>query len=209
MQQLMPKLINRVAVGFHPVYATYTHSDEYQPRDFSQARLLFFGLIKPYKGLDLLLRAMPMILKELPDARLTIAGDVYGKADPYLQLIRKLGIEHAVQKVFRFVDDAEIAGFFQTATLCVLPYKSATQSGVIAVANAFGLPVLATDVGGLGEYIDPGSDGLLVPPDDPTALAEAVISFYQEGMGKTMSERAKANAGRYTWAKLAELVLAK
>lgn len=209
IQQLLPGKVHKVTLGFHPVYATYGSSYDIPLRDFSQPKLLFFGLIKPYKGLDLLLKAMPLILKEMPQARLTIAGEVYGKPAVYTNLIRHLGIEHAVKREFRFVDDSEIAGFFHEATLCVLPYKSATQSGVIAVANAFGLPVLATDVGGLGEYIDPGSDGLLVPPDNPSAIAEAVLGYYREGMGAPMSERAKAKAGRYTWSGLAELVLAK
>ncbi len=197
-------LYQKSRLGFHPIYSA-AESFQFQPD--SNLRLLFFGLIKTYKGLDILLDAMPLILKELPDAKLLIAGSVYGSEEPYLQQIQRLGLQRHVEHHFRYLSDEEVAGFFSKSDLCVLPYKSATQSGVIATAFSYNTPVIASDVGGLGEYIDHGNTGLLVPPEDPQALADAIIRFQREQLHAPMQDKiAKVKAG-YSWRKLAELMI--
>lgn len=169
---------NKSILGFHPIYNCYSEQAELTSEE--PDTLLFFGLIKPYKGLDVLLDAMPRVLSALPHLKLVIAGEVYGDKEAYIRQIYDLGIQHAVDAHFRYISDDEVATFFSRSSLCVLPYKSASQSGVIATSYSFGVPVLASDVGGLGEYIIPGETGYLVKPNDPISLADAIISFYKQ-----------------------------
>jgi D-inositol-3-phosphate glycosyltransferase len=145
--------------------------------------LLFFGYIKPYKGLDLLLEAMPSILREIPAAKLVVAGEVYGDDSVYTGLIARHGLGKSVLWHGRFIANDETAGYFRAADLAVLPYRSATQSGVTKAAFAFDLPVVATDVGGLGEVIHSGVNGYLTTPGDPAALAAAVVRYFREQRG--------------------------
>jgi len=196
-------IARRGVVGFHPCYDCYTQS----PMKTTKGNtLLFFGLIKPDKGLDTLLEAMPLVLKSVPDAVLIIAGEVYGDSKSYVQQIHTLGTTHAVQTHFRYISDPEIAHFFNEASLCVLPYKSASQSGVIATSYSFGVPVLASNVGGLGEYIIDGETGYLVPPENKQKLAEAIIKHLQTQ--PDFSEAIDAYTKRYSWKALAELIIA-
>jgi len=130
--------------------------------------LLFFGRIVPYKGLELLLQSYMEVRKSFP-CQLLIAGD--GNITPYKDMIEGL---QDVTLVNRWIAETEIADFFARSDLVVLPYTSASQSGVIPIAAVFGLPVIATTVGGLSEQIEDGVSGWLVPPDDVQRLADAV-----------------------------------
>jgi len=210
LRSLMPnRIVIKSRQGFHPVYDHYLRTGE-ASREREPHTLLFFGLIKKYKGLDILLKAMPQILVELPDARLLIAGEIYGKDEEYLGLIQDLGIGASVEANFSFIPDHEVAGYFQRSSLCVIPYRNASQSGVIALSYAFGLPVLASRLQGLMEYIDEGSTGLLIdadPEPDPQALAEAVIRYLKQGRYEDMNKLVKPKADDYSWPKLAELIL--
>jgi len=143
--------------------------------------LLFFGLIRPYKGLADLLEALRVVLRQL-DCTLLVVGEFYhGKAQA-LALIRRLGIEHKVRVIDRFIPDDEVGLYFSAADLVVLPYRSATQSGIVPIAFAFERPVIATRVGGLSEAVRDGETGLLVEPNSPAALAEAIVRFYEDGL---------------------------
>jgi D-inositol-3-phosphate glycosyltransferase len=197
-------IVKKAVVGFHPIYESL-HLNDYQPQAFPG--LLFFGLIKEYKGLDILLRAMPIIRLAIPDIRLRIAGSVYGSAKVYQNLIKELNLEANVECHFRYLDDAEVAGLFAISDVCILPYKSATQSGVIATALSYETPVIATDVGGLGEYVEHGKTGLLIPPDNPPALAAAVIRFYNNELMEPMREAIAEMKDKNTWGELAKLIL--
>lgn len=210
-QALMP---NRIALkarlGFHPVYDHYLNSVANDTKREPHT-LLFFGLIKRYKGLDLLLKAMPELIKAIPDVRLLIAGEVYGSDSQYTELIQSEGLTRHVEARFSFIPDNEVAAIFGRASLCVLPYRGASQSGVIALSYAFGIPVLASRLEGLAEYVDEGSTGLLVdarPEPDPHDLAKAMIHYFQNGLYDSMSPAVREKALQYTWSKLAELILA-
>ncbi|MDP2173554.1 MAG: glycosyltransferase family 4 protein [Candidatus Cloacimonadaceae bacterium] len=209
LKRIMPKEIaNQGVLGFHPVYDSYPETQigrqGYPDRDKT---LLFFGLIKPYKGLDVLIKAMQQVHKRLPDLRLTVAGEVYGKAEVYAKLIRSLGLEDVVQTHFRYIPEDEVASFFRSASLCVLPYKSATQSGIIAMSYNFDLPVIVTDAGGLNEYVEEGETGLVVLANDPEALAAGIIRCYEENLCERMSKAVCGHKHRYSWKSLATLVL--
>lgn len=209
LQRKMPAAISAKGVqGFHPIYDCYgeeSSAAELSPQE--EKTLLFFGLIKPYKGLDVLLKALKQVQKRISGVRLIIAGEVYGKPNPYLELIRTLGLGDSVETQFRYITDKEIAGIFQRSQVCILPYKSATQSGVIATSYNFNLPVIASDVGGLSEYIEEGVTGMLVPPNDPEALAAAIIRYFEADLYSVMSRNIPAYKERYSWPRLAEIIL--
>ena len=146
--------------------------------------LLFFGLIRDYKGLDILLDAM----KHLDDSyRLLIAGEVYGGKDKYAQSINKLGSERVVFHD-RFIADDEVSNYFGAADCCVLPYKAGTQSGIQAVASSFNLPVLVSSKGGLHEQIVEGRNGFVIEDLNAESLAVKVENVFSGGKLQIVEE---------------------
>ncbi|MCB5251704.1 MAG: glycosyltransferase [Candidatus Cloacimonadaceae bacterium] len=198
------RVITKSILGFHPIYET--HQGKISKTN-NQPGLLFFGLIKEYKGLDTLLEAMPIIRLAIPDINLQIAGSVYGDESVYSKQIERLGLTDCVKTDFRYISGEEVSEYFRQADVCILPYKSATQSGVIATAFSYDTPVIASDVGGLSEYIEDGSTGLLIPPEDPPALAAAVLRFYDQRLLSPMQEEIRAYKKSSTWTDLAKLIL--
>lgn len=141
--------------------------------------LLFFGHVRPYKGLPVLLRAMPQILGQRA-CRLLIAGEFYEPRERYDRLVAQLDIGEQVTIVDRYLPNEEVPEVFAAADVCVLPYVSATQSGVAKVAYGFGKPVIVTDVGGLAEEVIDGQTGYVLAPRDPAAIAAAVGRFCRD-----------------------------
>lgn len=148
----------------------------------TQPILLFFGLVRPYKGLADLLHALARVRIELP-ARLIVAGEFWEDASVYHRLVHDLALEDAVVFHSRYIPDEDAPSFFAAADVVVLPYHHVSQSGIVALAHGLGRPIIATRVGGLPEMIAEGRTGLLVPPGDPEALANAILRFYREGLG--------------------------
>ncbi|MES9606850.1 glycosyltransferase [Actinomadura sp. NPDC000929] len=141
-------------------------------------RLLFFGIVRPYKGLDVLLRA----LAEGPDdVALTVAGEFWGGLDETRELIRSLDLTSRVELRPGYVPAADVPGLFAAADALVLPYRTATASQNVWMAHEHGLPVIATDVGGFAAQIRDGADGLICRPDDVASLASALRRFYEPG----------------------------
>lgn len=142
----------------------------------TRKQLLFFGRIDRYKGIKVLLDAMPTILQSYPDLLLTIAGN--GDMSEYASGIES--IKHNINVINRWIKDEEVAGIVEPADVVILPYTHATQSGVIPLAYAFSKPVIATNVGGLDEQVVEGETGYIVPSHNPQAIANAVIRIYAE-----------------------------
>ena len=138
--------------------------------------LLFFGFVRPYKGLDLLLRALCLV-RDI-DVQLNVVGEFWDGKQEALQLIGELDIASRVTVVDGYVTDEEMAGCFARADVVVLPYRASKTSGVIATSYGFGKPVLATDVGGFYEVVKDGVTGRLVPPNDVQAIADGIRWFY-------------------------------
>jgi glycosyltransferase involved in cell wall biosynthesis len=175
----------------HPMYTLFTR---WRPRTAgSQREILYFGRIEEYKGLEVLVEAFRGIRRQLPGWRLIIAGS--GALPPKFFESRA----DAIQVLNRYISDREAAQLMHNAAIVVLPYKSATQSGVAALAQAFGRPIIASEVGGLKEMVIDGKTGLLVPPGDVGALAEAIRSLANNGRRLAAMRRSTAQMSRTTW----------
>jgi glycosyltransferase involved in cell wall biosynthesis len=141
--------------------------------------LLFFGYVRKYKGLDLLLDAMPDIIKEIPEVRLLIVGEFYDNPSTYLDKIKELGISNNVKLVNKFVPNEEVVEYYLASDLNILPYRSATQSGILNVSYGFLKPVLVTNVGGLSEFVNNGKTGIVIEPNSPAAIVNGVRDFFR------------------------------
>lgn len=157
--------------------------------------VLFFGYVREYKGLKYLLEAMPAVLKQ-SDVELLIVGEFYDDRDRYERLIDSLGIRDHVTVVAEHVPDGAVGRCFDAADLVVLPYVSATQSGITQIAFAFGLPVVSTNVGGLPEVVTDGKTGYIVNPRDPEGLAQAIVRFFTGGEAEAMRANVEDEARR-------------
>jgi glycosyltransferase involved in cell wall biosynthesis len=168
----LPVLENRIDVVPHVSLGDDTAQQDV-PEDGHQ--ILFFGRIWPYKGLDYLIRAEPMITARVPEVKIVIAGTGENFAR------YRAMMSHPDQFIihYEYVSDEKRANLFRQASIIVLPYVEASQSGVIALAYRFGKPVVATTVGGLPAMVDHGQTGLLIPPCDPQALAEALVKLLE------------------------------
>lgn len=192
----------------HPVYS---HFGQRVPQAQARERLgwdphrrvlLFFGFIRHYKGLDVLLRAMPEIHRAT-GARLVVLGEFYEDRAPYDRIVTELGIGSIVQMPGDYAPTEQVTLAFSACDLVVLPYRSATQSGIVQTAFQLDRPVVCTRVGGLEEMVTDGESGLLVPPEDAPALSAAVARYFDEGLEPRLVEgvrRAKAVMGWDTMA---------
>ncbi|HEV7921754.1 MAG TPA: glycosyltransferase [Thermoanaerobaculia bacterium] len=159
---------------------------------------LFFGHVRPFKGLDIALKAWPELQA---DVTLLVAGEAWwNAADEYRKLAPK-----NVRFDFRFIPDAEIATWFAAADVVLAPYRIEAQSGVALTAFHFARPVIATRVGGLPEIIEEGRNGMLIPPEDPSALARAVDAFFARSDREQLERHAAASARKYSWEEYAAL----
>lgn len=163
---------DRLAAIWHPVFEAPAGDAPAPPRGET---LLFFGLIRAYKGLDLLVRALPAVVREVPGARLVVAGDPVDPVEPVRELAAELGVGERIEWRLRFIHETEIAELMDNAAVVVLPYRRLDSSGVLATALGFGRPAVAADVGSLGEIVREFAAGLVVPPEDVPALAAACV----------------------------------
>lgn len=193
----------RVSVHPHPTYTQFaegniTREDARQKLGVEGRVLLFFGLIRPYKGVHTLLKAFARISEKL-DATLMIVGEFYENRAPYDAEISALGIGARVSVINRYIPDEEVEVYFRAADLVVLPYRSATQSGITQTAFAFERPVVVTAVGGLPDVVDDGVTGYVVPPDNPEALAGAIERFFATDAAGAMAAAIRAQSDRFSW----------
>lgn len=169
--------------------------------------LLFFGFVRDYKGLRHIINAMPEIVKYDSNIRLMIVGEFRSDKEHYLEQIKNLGVGDNIDIVDGYIPDSGIEKYFAASDLIVLPYESATQSGIVQIAYGFEKPVIATNVGGLPEVIADGKTGYIVEPKNPKALAEAVIHFFDENKSEEFTENVRKEAYRYSWDRMNEVVV--
>lgn len=167
--------------------------------------LLFFGFVRPYKGLDVLLEALPLVLAQRP-VHLVIVGEFWQGAERYEEQIERLGLRPHITLMDRYVPDEELIAYVQRANVAILPYRSATQSAVVQVALGHGCPVITTNVGGLAEAVEDGVTGLVVPPENPTALAAAINHYLtqnQESLFRAnLQQNIQQTNNRFSWSHL-------
>lgn len=149
--------------------------------------ILFFGKVRKYKGLNVLLTAMPKVLSKI-ECELLVIGEFYDSIEKYQQLVRELRIENRVRIDNRYVPNEAVSAIFDEADVLVLPYLSATQSGVARIAFSNGLPVIASRTGGLSESVIEGFNGMLFPPGDSDALADRIIEYFVANRGPVFAK---------------------
>jgi D-inositol-3-phosphate glycosyltransferase len=167
--------------------------------------LLFFGFIRDYKGLDLLLKAMSDTRIREAGIRLIVAGEYYSNQEEYDQLINKLEIRDSLDLFTKFIPDNEIAHYFNAADCVVQPYKTATQSGVTQIAYHFEKPMIVTNVGGLPEIVPHGEVGF-VTHVDPLSIANHIIEFYRGDVNR-FATKIKEKQKEYSWTTMLNNVL--
>jgi glycosyltransferase involved in cell wall biosynthesis len=164
--------------------------------------LLFFGLVRPYKGLHVLLDALPQVAQALPGVQLLVAGEFYDDEARYRAQVQRLGLAGHVRFYPEYIPQDEVPLYFSAADVVVQPYVSATQSGVAKVAFQFDRPVITTDVGGLAETVPHGTAGLVVPPEDPAALARAINRFFENDLREQLTDSVRRIKQQHGWTPL-------
>ena len=167
--------------------------------------ILFFGFIRDYKGLDLLLKAMADKRLKEKDIRLVVAGEFYTDDKPYFDMIEQLKIGERVIMSNDFIPDSKVADYFNAADLVVQPYKDATQSGVTQIAYHFEKPMITTNVGGLAEIVPDGRVGYVVNPDEKE-IADAVDKYFEEKKEKEFADNIKIEKQKYSWERMLETI---
>ena len=193
----------------HPIYDHY--GEQMSKEEACQALhlkpenqyMLFFGLVRAYKGLDLLLDAFGKVKDQLPNLQLIIAGEFYEDEDKYRAQIANNGLTDRVIIKNEFIADADLRKYFGAADLIVQPYKSATQSGVTQVAFHFEKPMLVTNVGGLGEIVHDHKMGYAVEPN-AEAIAQALTDYYTHNRQPDYTTYLIQQKDRYSWEGMAQ-----
>lgn len=147
--------------------------------------LLYFGFIRDYKGLDILIETVSKLDENY---HLIIAGEVYGNFEKYDQIINNLGINQKITKLVRYINDEEVSKLFSASDVCILPYKSATQSGIVGISYNFDLPLIATNVGGLAEMILPHNTGLITDEVNSESIKQTIEKYFVDNMKNSLSE---------------------
>ncbi len=181
----------------HGIYSFLTK--RLRGRKAQEDNILYFGRIEPYKGLENLVEAFQSVSTALPGWKLLIAGSGRLPSALLTQQTRQIEV------VNRYLSDGEIADLLQRARIVVLPYREATQSGVVAAAYAFGRPVIVTRVGGLPEMVVSGKTGLVVPANDPRALARAMHRLARDPhrLRRMGREALRIGSTRWSWERVA------
>jgi len=188
----------------HPLYDNYgLHLSKLDARkllhiDQQDKVILFFGFIRQYKGLDLLLEALADARVRDLNIKLLLAGEFYGDPAPYLALIKKHHLEKSIYMHTDFIPNQEVGRYFSAADCVVLPYRSATQSGITQVAYHFDLPMIVSNVGGLPELVQDGSVGYVVEPN-VNSIAEGIVSFYRHDKEAQFRTNIIDEKKKYSW----------
>ncbi len=203
-EQKMAQGINPGATVIKHLLPLFVYDAEPARKNDTKLHLLFFGFVRPYKGLETLIKAIGILKNS--DITLTVAGEFWdGKAE-FLTLVNELDISEKVELIDRYIPEDEMCRCFSSADLVVLPYKQSVTSGVIATAYGFRKPVLATNVGGFHEIIKGGYTGKLVPPDDPHALADGIVWFLHNRQINFKENIEQFTSKTMSWSSLVDVI---
>lgn len=190
----------------HPTYGMFCRQGmsmqkarEQLQIDQGQRVLLFFGFVRKYKGLQYLLEAMKLLKERDFMVQLWVVGDFGEDKDEYVEQIRTFEIGDQVQMVQGYVPDDEVEKYFAASDLVVLPYLSATQSGIVQIAFGFEKPVLVTEVGGLPDVVTNGKTGYVVEPRSAEMIAEAIMDYYINNRREAFVSQIEKEKDRFSW----------
>jgi len=196
----------------HPIFDNYGQKLSFEVAkqklklNLNTSYLLFFGFIRDYKGLDLLIRAFAdERLRKFP-VKLLVAGEYYSSPEPYLKLIKDHNLEDLVELRTDFIPDGEVNLYFSAADMVVQPYKSATQSGVTQIGYHFNKPMLVTNVGGLSEIIPDGKIGYVVEPESQK-IADALVDFYESDRRIEFESNIVDEKKKFSWSNMVNTFL--
>lgn len=195
----------------HPLYDNFGEAVERNSAlqelglDSNNRYMLFFGLIRDYKGLDIMLKAYADSRLRQMGVKLIVAGEFYNNAEKYFELEKELGLEGEVIWHREFVPDSRVRYYFGAADIIVQPYKSATQSGVTQIAYHFEKPMIVTNVGGLAEIVPDGKAGYVVEPDEKQ-IADAIVDFFGNNRQNEFNEGLLFEKKKYAWSNMTRSV---
>jgi len=196
----------------HPLYDSFgTPADPMEAReklqlDHDAPVILFFGFIRKYKGLHILIDSIHEIKETLPDIQVLVAGEFYEDEASCKAQVKDLGISNQIRFFDHYIPKDDVADYFAAADVVVQPYLSATQSGVAQVAYHFEVPVITTDVGGLAEVVPHEKAGLIVPPHDSKALANAIKRYFLEEMQDRLTKGVQDQKRQFGWDRLLDAI---
>ena len=167
--------------------------------------ILNFGLIRDYKGLDLLIRSAKILKSQLTNFKILVVGECYGDENKYIDLAEENNVMDVIDFLFDFVPNERVHEYFCAADVAVLPYKSATQSGVVPIAYHFDRPVVVSNVGGLPEIVEQGKSGFICEPN-PEEIADGIKQYFNQSSNDFRSFVAKYKH-RFSWSKYADTLL--
>jgi glycosyltransferase involved in cell wall biosynthesis len=194
----------------HPLYDHFgtsipqAEAREKLKLDLNKKTILFFGFIRDYKGLDLLINAFGKLDENY---QLIIAGESYGSFNKYDELIKTNPNAERIHKHVRYISDREVPVLFSAADTCILPYRSATQSGITSISFHFDLPMIATDVGGLKEIIQHNKTGEIISEVDENAITEGIKHFFEGDKIATYKQNIRAEKSLMTWEHLSKEII--
>lgn len=196
----------------HPLYDNYGEAIE---KSIARMRLgwpetakciLFFGFVREYKGLDLLIQAMAQPALKEKNYKVYVAGEFYDNYDKYNELVKKYSLENIISMPNEFIANDDIVNYFCASDLVVQPYKDATQSGVTQVATHFNKPMIITDVGGLSEFVPNGVTGFVVSPR-PENIAEAINKYFSHNFENEFVKNIDHEKKKYSWEKMVRSII--
>lgn len=197
----------------HPVYDFFQKMEKKRQHPKNQnkgnrIRLLFFGKIRAYKGLEVFLRALVLLKERGVHYRATVAGEFYIDDKPFKDMVEHQNISDQVVWHDHYIPNEEVSSLFRETDLVVLPYLDATQSGVVPLAFGFCKPVVVSDVGSLGEVVEDGKTGYLVPPGDASALADSITFFSQDPNASLLEKNIRQIRSDFSWSQVEAGLLA-
>ena len=200
----------RVRRHFHPTYDIFAQDqfdgEQIKSRLGIEGRtLLFFGFVREYKGLKYLIQALPYVLEKI-SVTLLVVGEFWKDKADYLRLIADLNLEDHVVIVDEYVPNEEVGSYFDAADFVCQPYTSATGSGIVQIAFGFDKPVIATAVGSLPEIVKDDFSGLIVPPESPRQLADAILKAYQNDRYRLMARNVHRERYRFSWDSMVDTI---
>ena len=206
----MKQFVQKQSIRYipHPIYDNYgplipkDTACQQLGLDSRQTYILFFGFIRKYKGLDILLQAMSDKRVQALGIQLIVAGEYYTNASEYQVIIDRHQLQDYLVMRTDFIADAEVGHYFGAADMVVQPYKTATQSGISQLAYHYEKPMLVTAVGGLPEIVPDGKAGYVVAPEDAKAVADAIIDFYQNNRRLSLTSGVRAGKALFSWSNM-------